>query len=224
MRSFVTSVSGPRSSPDPIRFCAQCASSARRRSDSSTICDPRSLRLLPHHRPASDAKLLISTVAATAISSIANPRRHPAVNHDPLRSLDVLSARGERAHPRVLRGPSGSRNFYPRHRSSSTGVSPPTSHQHRAHRFAWWSPLLVPGSGFNELQRPRLAFALGGLSLLFRSVYVINFVLGFAVLIASISTTFSSAASVGNWLHQKTAISYMFFFHLHHLLGYFGRH
>jgi hypothetical protein len=25
----------------------------------------------------------LSTVAATAISSIANPRRHPAVNHDP---------------------------------------------------------------------------------------------------------------------------------------------
>jgi hypothetical protein len=49
------------------------------------------------------------------------------------------------------------------------------------------------------------------LSLLFRSVYVINFVLGFAVLIASISTTFSSAASVGNWFHQKTAISYMSF-------------
>jgi hypothetical protein len=50
------------------------------------------------------------------------------------------------------------------------------------------------------------------LSLLFRSVYVINFVLGFAVQIASISTTFSSAASVGNWFHQKTAISYMPFF------------
>ena len=81
-----------------------------------------------------------------------------------LRSLDVLSARGERAHPRVLRSPTGFRSFYPRHRLSSAGVSPPTSHhQHRAHRFAWWSPLLVPCSGFNELQRPQLA--LGVLSL-----------------------------------------------------------
>ena len=149
MRSFVPSVSGPRSSPDPVRFCAQYASSTRHVSDSVTFCDPRSLRLLPHHRPTSDAFLLLSTAATTAISSIANPRRHPAVNHDPLRSLDVLSARGERAHPRVLRSPTGFRSFYPRHRSSSTGVSPPTSHhQHRAHRFAWWSPLLVPCSGF----------------------------------------------------------------------------
>jgi hypothetical protein len=37
MRSFVTSVSGPRSSPDPVRFCAQCASSARHVSDSATF-------------------------------------------------------------------------------------------------------------------------------------------------------------------------------------------
>jgi hypothetical protein len=33
-----------------------------------------------------------------------------------------------------------------------------------------------------------------------------------AVPSASISTTFPSAASVGNWFHQKTAISYMPFF------------
>jgi hypothetical protein len=52
---------------------------------------------------------------------------HPAVNHDPLRSLDVLSARGERAHPRFLRSFPSSRSSYPRHRSSSTGVSPPTA-------------------------------------------------------------------------------------------------
>jgi hypothetical protein len=32
--SFVTSVSGPRSSPDPVRFCAQYASSTRHVSDS----------------------------------------------------------------------------------------------------------------------------------------------------------------------------------------------
>jgi hypothetical protein len=32
--SFVTSVSGPRSSPDPVRFCAQYASSTRLVSDS----------------------------------------------------------------------------------------------------------------------------------------------------------------------------------------------
>jgi hypothetical protein len=108
---------------------------------------------------------LLSTAAATAISSIANPRRHPAVNHDLLRSLDVLSARGERAHPRVLRNFPGFRSPYPRHRPSSAGVSPPTSHQHRAHRFAWWSPLLVPCSGFNDFQHPQLAPAFGVLSL-----------------------------------------------------------
>jgi hypothetical protein len=45
----------------------------------------------------------LSTVAATAISSIANPRYHSAVNHDPpLRSLDVLSVAGERAHAIAL--------------------------------------------------------------------------------------------------------------------------
>jgi hypothetical protein len=48
---------------------------------------------LPYHWPASDAKFLLSTVAATATSSIAKPRRHPAVNHDPLLSLDVLDIR-----------------------------------------------------------------------------------------------------------------------------------
>jgi hypothetical protein len=86
MRSFVTSVSGPRSSPDPVRFCAQCAcSSTRRVSDSATFCDPRSLRLLLTPSPA-DVALMQSfplSTAATAISSIANPRRQPAVNHDP---------------------------------------------------------------------------------------------------------------------------------------------
>jgi hypothetical protein len=126
------------------------------------FCDPRSLRLLPYLRPTSDAKFPLSyPVAATAVSSIANPRRPPAVNHDPLRSLDVLSARGERAHPRVLQSFSGLRIFYPRHRSSSTGVSPPTSHQqHCAHRFAW-SPLLVPCSGFNDLNILNLLLLLG---------------------------------------------------------------
>ena len=37
MRSFVTSVSGSRSSPDPVRFCAQYASSTRHVSDSATF-------------------------------------------------------------------------------------------------------------------------------------------------------------------------------------------
>jgi hypothetical protein len=36
--------------------------------------------------------------------------------------------------------------------------------------------------------------------------------LGFAVKTASFPTTFSSAASIGNWFYQKTAIIYMFFF------------
>jgi hypothetical protein len=51
---------------------------------------------LPYLRLTFDAKLsAFITAAATAIFSIANPRRHPAVNHDPLQSLDVrpLSAR-----------------------------------------------------------------------------------------------------------------------------------
>jgi hypothetical protein len=47
---------------------------------------------------------------------------------------------------------------------------------------------------------------------LFRSAYVVNFVLGFAVQIASFPTTFSSAVSVGNWFYQKTAITCMSFF------------
>ena len=46
---------------------------------------------------------------------------------------------------------------------------------------------------------------------MFRSVCVVNLVLEWQVT-PSISTTFSSAASVGNWFHQKTAIFYMSFF------------
>ena len=37
MRSFVTSVSGSRSSPDPVRLCAQYASSTHHVSDSATF-------------------------------------------------------------------------------------------------------------------------------------------------------------------------------------------
>ena len=57
-------------------------------------------------------------------------------------------------------------------------------------------------------------------------VFVINFVLGFAVQLASGSTKLpSSVAYVGSQLvSPKTAIYYMSFFHLHRLLGYFGRH
>jgi hypothetical protein len=56
--------------------------------------------------------------------------------------------------------------------------------------------LLVPCSGFNGFQHPQLALALGGLSLLFRSVFVINF-LGFVVQLASISTKLPLGAYVG---------------------------
>jgi hypothetical protein len=62
------------------------------------------------------------------------------------------------------------------------------------------------------------------LSLLFRSVFVINF-LGFVVQLASISTKLPLGAYVGaigfakdgNFLH-------ILFYLAHHLLGYFGRH
>jgi hypothetical protein len=111
-------------------------------------------------RPTSDAKFPLSyPVAATAVSSIANPRRHPTVNHDPLRSLDVLSARGERAHP-PSSGPA--KLLEPPKLLSSSSVlvnrwlPAPISHQHRAHRLAW-SPLLVPCSSFDDLLRPQLA-------------------------------------------------------------------
>jgi hypothetical protein len=85
MRSFVTSTSvpGPRSSPDPVRFCAQYPSSARHVSDSAIFA----IQDLPDFYPITGRRLVqsfpLSTAAATAISSIANPRRHPAVNHDP---------------------------------------------------------------------------------------------------------------------------------------------
>jgi hypothetical protein len=88
--------------------------------------------------------LSTAAAAATAISSIVNPRRHPAVNHDPPAVAGrALSARRKGSSSSPVRSFPSSRSFYPRHRSSSTGMlSPPTSHQHRAHRLAWWSPLL----------------------------------------------------------------------------------
>jgi hypothetical protein len=101
---------------------------------------------------------------------------------------------------------------------------PPTSTRHQAHRFAW-SLLLVPCSGFNDLQHPQLAVALGVLSLLSRSVYVINFVLGFVVQLASIPTKLPSGAYVGAQLVLPKDGKFLHvFFYLHHLLGYFGRH
>jgi hypothetical protein len=54
-----------------------------------------------------------AAAAATAISSIVNPRRHPAVNHDPPAVAGrSQSARGERAHPRVLRSFSSFRSSH----------------------------------------------------------------------------------------------------------------
>jgi hypothetical protein len=159
MHNSVTSVSGPRSSPDPVRFCAQYASSARHaRSDSSTFCDPRSLRL---RYPTTGRRLMQSFYLAPLppprsprstihVSSSRRQPRPPAA----LRSLDVLSQRAAKGpvleSPREVRrsSPRRSRSFYPRYRPSSAGVSPPTFHQHRVHRFAWWSPLPVPCSGF----------------------------------------------------------------------------
>jgi hypothetical protein len=58
-------------------------------------------------------------------------------------------------------------------------------------------------------------------------VFVINFVLGFAVQFASISTKLpSSVAYVGSQLvsSKDGNFLYAFFYLRHHLLGYFGRH
>jgi hypothetical protein len=57
-------------------------------------------------------------------------------------------------------------------------------------------------------------------------VFVINFVLGFAVQLASISTKLpSSVAYVGSQLVSSKYGNFLYvFFYLHHLLGYFGRH
>jgi hypothetical protein len=76
MRSFVTSVSGPRSSPDPVRVCVLCPVLPVRplcASLAAPIQRPFAIQGLSgfctaHHRPASGAKFLLSTVAATAIS------------------------------------------------------------------------------------------------------------------------------------------------------------
>jgi hypothetical protein len=87
-----------------------------------------------------------------------------------------------------------------------------------------WSPLLVPCSGFNDLQHPQPALALGVLCLLFRSVYVIDFVLGFAGQNTPFSTTFSSDVSCfrRQLILSKDSGHLHVIFYLHHLLGYFG--
>ena len=57
-------------------------------------------------------------------------------------------------------------------------------------------------------------------------VFVVNFVWGFAVQLASISTKLpSSVAYVGSQLVSPKNGNFLHvFFHLHHLLGYFRRH
>jgi hypothetical protein len=101
LRSFVTSVSGPRSSPDPVRFCAWCASSARHRSDSATFC----VQDLSDFYPITGRRLMQNFPLST-LPPPRSPRSPihvviPPSTTTPLRSLDVLSARGERVHPRV---------------------------------------------------------------------------------------------------------------------------
>ena len=85
MRSFVTSVSGSRSSPDPVRLCAQYASSTHHVSDSATFL--RST-ISPTFTPSpADVWCKVFRLAPLppprSPRSRANPRRHPAVNHDP---------------------------------------------------------------------------------------------------------------------------------------------
>jgi hypothetical protein len=75
-----------RSSPDPVRVCAQCASSARHVSDSAAFCDPRSLRLLPHHRP-TDVWCKVFRLAPLPPPRSPRSPIHvvipPSINHDP---------------------------------------------------------------------------------------------------------------------------------------------
>jgi hypothetical protein len=141
----------------------------------------------------------LSTAAATAISSIANPRRHPAVKHDPPAVAGrALSARrkGSSSGPAKL-------PWLPKLLSSSSVIAnrclpthlPPAPRSSVRWVVFFASPLLR----FSMIYKILILLLLLGFCL-FCSVlvFVINFVLGFAVQLASISTKPpSSVAYVG---------------------------
>jgi hypothetical protein len=120
----------------------------------SPIQRPFAIHDLSDYYPITGRRLMqsfpLSTVAATAISSIANPRRHPAVNHDPApcgrwtcsqhaaKGLILESCEASQASEAFI--------LVIGHRQLVSPHPPPTSTALIG--FAWWSPLLVPCSGF----------------------------------------------------------------------------
>ena len=101
MRSFVTSVSGSRSSPDPVRFCAQYASSTRHVSDSATF--------------------LRSTISPTFTSSPADVRCKISAYHR-CRHRDLLDRQSTSSSRRQPRPPAvAGRALSARRKGSSSG-------------------------------------------------------------------------------------------------------
>jgi hypothetical protein len=83
MRSFVTSIPGLRSNPGPVRFCAQCAPSARHLfipfvSLRSAI---NALKLCPITGQRLMQSFPLRTAAATAFTTTAN--NTPSIRHQP---------------------------------------------------------------------------------------------------------------------------------------------
>jgi hypothetical protein len=109
MRSFVTSVPRPglRSNPDPVRFCAQYASSARHlfiRFDSlrSAITNIPQLYSINGRRLMQSFPF--STAAATAFTTTANNTlSNPPLTTTPCGRWTCSQRGGEGALPRVLR-------------------------------------------------------------------------------------------------------------------------
>jgi hypothetical protein len=214
MRSFVTSVSQAR---DQVQIRSGFGPSALPLRATSPIQRPFAIQDLSDYYPITGRRRMqsfpLSTVAATAISSIANPRRHPAVNHDPLRSLDVLSACGERAHPRVLRSFSSFRSFHSS--SSSVIVSrclpahlPPAPRSSVRLVVSFASPLLR----FSMIQHPQLAPLLLGFRLLCSvpsSSLISSWDLQCNLPLSQRNFLLRLLTSARNWFHQKTGISYM---------------
>jgi hypothetical protein len=165
MRSFVASVPGVRSNPDPVRVCAQCASSARHLFipfDSLRSACGQCTPALPYCRPTFDLVRLMQsfplraaapTAFTTTNNSTSPSHRQPSTTTPCGRWMcSQRAAKGLFLGRSCEASKASVRSPYSRHRSSSTGVSPPTS-QHRARRFAWF-PLLVPCSDFQWLATP----------------------------------------------------------------------
>jgi hypothetical protein len=157
MRSFVTSVSGPRSSPDPVRVCAQCSALPLR--VTAPIQRPFAFAIqdLSGFYPITGRRLMQSF----CLAPLPPPRSPQSPIHVVIPpSTTALPCGRWTCSQRAAKGltlesceaPQSPPSFYPRHRSllaPRQPVSPrppPTSTEHRAHRFAWWSPLLVPCS------------------------------------------------------------------------------